>query len=91
MQWRRKPDMAMGENTRKVETIILTNEFIIQGRITIPANMRVSDALNKFLKNQTFIPVTNTTITVIKNGEEVEGNQFILINKEQIVGIIPQD
>jgi len=83
--------MVIGENTRKVEAIILTNEFIIQGKITIPANMRVSDALNKFLKNQTFIPVTDTTITVVKNGEEIEGHQFILINKEQIVGIIPRD
>ena len=83
--------MVMGENTRKVEAIILTNEFIIQGKITIPANMRVSDALNKFLKNQTFIAVTDTTITAIKNGEEIEGHQFILINKEQIVGIIPRD
>ena len=83
--------MAIGENTRKVEAIILTNEFIIQGKITIPANMRVSDALNKFLKNQTFIPVTDTTITAIKNREEIEGHQFILINKEQVVGIIPRD
>ena len=83
--------MVMGENTRKVEAIILTNEFIIQGKITIPANMRVSDALNKFLKNQTFIPVTDTVITAIKNGEEIEGHQFILLNKEQIVGIIPRD
>jgi len=83
--------MAIGENTRKVEAAILTNEFIIQGKITIPANMRVSDALNKFLKNQTFIAITDTTITLVKNGEEVEGHEFILVNKEQIVGIIPLD
>ena len=83
--------MAIGENTRKVEAIILTNEFIIEGKITIPANMRVSDALNKFLKNQTFIPVTDMTITVVKTGEKMEGHEFILINREQIVGIIPHD
>jgi hypothetical protein len=83
--------MPLGENTRKIEATILTNEFIIKGKITIPANMRVSDALNKFLKNQTFIALTDVKIALINGKEELEGNDFMLVNKELVIGIIPED
>ncbi len=83
--------MAIGENTRKVPTLILTDSFIIRGEITVPASMRFSDAINKFLKNQNFIAITNAEITLIYGNTEPEEREFMLINKEQIVAISPND
>jgi hypothetical protein len=83
--------MAIGENTKKINTLILTDSFIIRGEVTVPNTMRFSDAINKFLKNQVFIAVTNAEITLIYGGTKMEERDFILINKDQIVAISPND
>ena len=83
--------MALGENNKKVAVLILTDAFIIKGNVTVPMSMRFSDALNKFLKNQQFIAVTEAEITLIYGGTTLGKRDFILINREQIAGISPND
>ncbi len=83
--------MAITENNRRVSTLILTDSFIIRGEVTVPSSMRFSDAINKFMKNQGFIAVTNAEITLIYGGAKLEERDFILINKEQIVALSPND
>ncbi len=83
--------MTIGENSKKVSVLILTNAFIIRGTVSVPISMRFSDALNKFLKNQQFIAVTNADITLVYGGTSLEERDFMLINKDQIIGISTND
>jgi hypothetical protein len=83
--------MVMGENSKRIHVLMLTDAFIIRGNVTVPTSMRFSDALNKFLKNQQFIAVTDAEITLVYGGTTLEKRDFILINREQIIGISPQD
>ncbi|BAL81022.1 hypothetical protein [Caldisericum exile] len=81
--------MAINPNTKKTEVTILTDAFVIKGFIYVPANMRFSDALNKFLKDIQFLPVVNAEIRAINSNQIVEKRDFILIKKEMIVVISP--
>ncbi len=81
--------MAIGENTKKIKVLILTDAFIIRGDATVPKNMRFSDALNKFLKNQQFMAITNAEITLVYGGTTLEKRDFIMVNREQVIAISP--
>ncbi len=83
--------MALGENSKKVSVLILTDAFIIRGNVTVPVSMRFSDALNKFLKNQQFIAVTEVNITLVYGGTPLKERDFTLVNKDRIIGISPAD
>ncbi|MGB9855785.1 MAG: hypothetical protein ACPLKS_04520 [Caldisericum exile] len=81
--------MAINPNTKKTEVTILTEAFVIKGFVYVPANMRFSDALNKFLKDTQFLPVVDAEIRPINSKEVIEKRDFILIKKEMIVVISP--
>ncbi len=81
--------MAIGENTKKIKVLILTDAFIIRGDATVPRNMRFSDALNKFLKNQQFMAITNAEITLVYGGTMLGKRDFIMVNREQVIAISP--
>ncbi|MGB9793870.1 hypothetical protein [Caldisericum exile] len=81
--------MAINPNTKKTEVTILTEAFVIKGFVYVPANMRFSDALNKFLKETQFLPVVDAEIRSINSKEVIEKRDFILIKKEMIVVISP--
>ncbi|MFU2157741.1 MULTISPECIES: hypothetical protein [Caldisericum] len=81
--------MAINPNTKKTEVTILTEAFVIKGFVYVPANMRFSDALNKFLKDTQFLPVVDAEIRSINSKEVIEKRDFILIKKEMIVVISP--
>ena len=83
--------MAIGENTKKIKVLILTDAFIIRGDATVPKNMRFSDALNKFLKNQQFMAITNAEITLVYGGggTTLKKRDFIMVNREKVIAISP--
>jgi len=83
--------MALGLNTMKLRVLILTEAFIVDGIINIPANMRFSDALNKFMRDRTFLAVTDAEIRPIKGDTEPMKKDFILVNRDLVIGISPSE
>jgi hypothetical protein len=81
--------MAINPNTKKTEVVIVTSDFIIKGFIYVPANMRFSDALNKFLKDVQFLPVVDAELRSINSKELIEKRDFVLVKKELITIISP--
>ncbi len=81
--------MAINPNFKKIEVEILTDRFIIRGFIFVPANIRLSDALNKFLKEAVFIAVTEAEIKIVNSESILIKKDFILVNKEKVISIIP--
>ena len=81
--------MRMGPNTVKIRVLILTTSFIITGTINIPSDMRLSDSLNKFMKDQTFLAVTDAKIKSIRANATPVERDFILVNKNLLIGISP--
>ncbi|MEF3245397.1 MAG: hypothetical protein K6343_05410 [Caldisericaceae bacterium] len=81
--------MAINPNLKKIEVEILTERFIIRGFIFVPANIRLSDALNKFLKETVFIAVTEAEIKIVNSEDIFIKKDFILVNKEKVVSIMP--
>ncbi len=80
--------VPLGPKIRRVEVILLTTNFIIKGKISVPEDMRFSDALNKFLKDTKFLPVIDIEINNLNN-EKIGEADFSLINKELILAIYP--
>ena len=83
--------MVLGTATKKVNVLILTDSFLIKGFITIPTSMRFSDTLNKFLKEQQFLAITDAEIAYVIGEKNIERKEFILVNKDKIVGITPNE
>lgn len=81
--------VPLGPKIRRVEVNILTSSsYIIIGKISVPEEMRFSDALNKFLKDTKFLPVVDIEIRNINN-EKIGESDFSLINKDLIIAIYP--
>ncbi|MGQ9845334.1 MAG: DUF6812 domain-containing protein [Caldisericia bacterium] len=81
--------VTLGPKIRKVEVNILTSgSYIIIGKISVPEEMRFSDALNKFLKDTKFLPVLDIEIRNVNN-EKIGESDFSLINKDLIIAIYP--
>lgn len=81
--------VPLGPKIRRVEVNILTSgSYIIKGKISVPEEMRFSDALNKFLKDTKFLPVVEIEIRNINN-EIIGESDFSLINKDLIIAIYP--
>jgi hypothetical protein len=68
--------------------ILTASNFIIKGKISVPEDMRFSDALNKFLKETKFIPVIELEILDI-NKNLIGKSDFSLVNKDLVVAIYP--
>ncbi len=70
-----------------VDTIIQTSLHTIYGRIYVRADERVSDLLNR---SEAFLAVTDVQI---KNqaGETLFESEFLAINRQEIIWIIPKD
>jgi hypothetical protein len=83
--------MVLGTATKKLNVLILTDSFLIRGDLTVPTNMRFSDALNKFLKEQQFLAITNAEISFVTGDKNIEKKEFLLINKDRVVGIAPNE
>jgi len=83
--------LAVGAPIKKTKVLILTDSFVITGIISVPANMRFSDAINKFLREQQFLAVTDAEISLIYSGVKMERRGFILINKDMLLGISPSE
>jgi hypothetical protein len=81
--------MALGLDTVKMHVLILTQSFIIKGVINVPTNMRFSDALNKFMKDRSFLAITDAEIQPINAAMEIQKVDFILISRERVIGISP--
>lgn len=81
--------MGIGPDTVKIRVLILTTSFVITGTINIPADMRLSDSLNKFMKDQTFLAVTNAKVKAIGSNATSVKMDFILVNKNLLIGISP--
>ena len=81
--------VPIGPKVRRVEVMILTSSnFIIKGKISVPEDMRFSDALNKFLKETKFIPVIELEILDL-NKNLIGKSEFSLINKDLVIAIYP--
>jgi len=81
--------IPLGPKIRRVEVNILTSSnYIIKGKISVPEEMRFSDALNKFLKDTKFLPVVEIEI-INSNNEKIGESDFSLINKDLIIAIYP--
>jgi len=83
--------MVLGLSTVQMHVLILTQSFVIKGVIYIPTNMRFSDALNKFMKDRPFLAITNAEIQSTNTTIELRKVDFILINRERVIGISPTD
>lgn len=81
--------VPLGPKIKKIEVNIVIQNYVIRGKVAVPQNMRFSDAINRFLKDVNFIPVTDVEIKSTKQTEKVIKSDFGLINKSLIVGIFP--
>lgn len=81
--------IPIGPRVRRVGVMILTSSnYMIKGKISVPEDMRFSDALNKFLKETKFIPVIE--LEILDSNQKVIGKgDFSLVNKDLIVAIYP--
>ncbi len=83
--------MALGAMNKRTRVVILTGAFIIKGDVTVPTNMRFSDALNRFLKDLQFLAIVDVETLDSRTGSVLEKRDFMLVNKEQIIAIAPID
>lgn len=81
--------MAISSMTKKLRVVILSSSFIIHGNVTVPSNMRFSDALNRFLKDIQFLAITEVDILDLSTQNTLEKRPFMLVNKDSIIGISP--
>jgi len=81
--------IPIGPKVRRVDVMIITSSnFMIKGKISVPEDMRFSDALNKFLKETKFIPVIE--LEILDSNKNIIGKgDFSLVNKDLIVAIYP--
>ena len=70
-----------------VDTIIQTSLHTIHGRIYVRADERVSDVLNR---SEIFLAVTDVLI-FNQAGEKLYETDFLAINRQEIIWIIPKD
>jgi len=83
--------VPIGPKVRKIEVNIVIQNYVVKGKVAVPQNMRFSDAINRFLKDVNFIPVTDVEIKSTMQTEKVAKADFGLINKSLIVGIFPTE
>lgn len=70
-----------------VEVVIQTNSQTIRGTIHVRPNARVKDELNG---QERFVAVTGAVVYNTMN-EEIHRSNFLLINSDHIIWIIPEE
>jgi len=48
-------------------------------------------SLNKFLKEQQFLAITDAEISFVTGDKNIGKKEFLLINKDRVVGITPSE
>ncbi len=71
----------------RVEVVILTNRFRIEGMAHFFQKTRVSDFLNR--PDVAFIPMTEVVLSTLE-GRELSRHMFMCVNKSEIVLLTPR-
>ncbi len=77
------------EKKIKLEAIIFTDIFKIEGSIYIVPGERVSDFMTS-ANGSKFIPVTDARIFEIGSSSLLQKTEFLSLNKEKIVTLLPK-
>jgi len=82
--------MAINPQTKRVKVmLIIEDTFSIEGFVYVPPNMRISDAMNKFLRETQFLPVVEAEIKLLTTNTILEKRDFILVAKDKILVLAP--
>lgn len=75
-------------STEELDVLLLTREGLIEGRIHIHPDRRLSDELNNV--NMQFLAITDATVRD-PAGSLLYKTHFLALNKNSIVWVIPND
>lgn len=78
---------GMGIRKERVEVVVLTHRFRIEGTAHFFQKTRVSDFLNR--PDIAFIPMTEAVVYTLE-GQEVSRHVFLCVNKAEIVLLTPR-
>lgn len=71
---------------QKVQVIVLTTAYRLEGEIYVEGGANLMDELNKVRE---FVPLHNATIFDPVNGQALDKLEFIAVNKPQVLMIAP--
>jgi hypothetical protein len=71
-----------------VVVIIQTTQNVIHGTVHIRPGLRLKDELND--QNERFLAVTDLTVSSLEK-VELYRSKFMIVNREQIVWVIPEE
>ena len=76
---------------RPVPVIIQTLQNTIRGSVHVRPDERVKDELNTVTERDRFLAVTDAVICNNLNEEELYRTNFLVVNVDQIVWILPEE
>ncbi|MBE7558112.1 hypothetical protein HS125_03850 [bacterium] len=79
---------ALGMKKERVEVVVLTHRFRIEGTAHFFQKTRVSDFLNR--PDVAFIPMTEVVLSTLE-GRELSRHMFMCVNKSEIVLLAPRE
>ena len=78
----------MEEHRNKMEVIIFTVNYVINGEISITKGTRLTDYLDESKHSNEFIPVTNSIVSN-KDRNELYKSKFLNVSRNYMELIIP--
>ena len=72
----------------KMNVIIMTESFQIEGTVYLIPRARLSDFMNR--PDTPFIPMTNVTVNTLQGGEYIK-TEFLSLNKSKVTFISVKD
>ena len=70
------------------EVVILTEHYKIEGEIHLIEGERITDFVRTV--DSTFLPITNVTLSSVKDGQVIYKTEFLSLNRDTISIIIPK-
>ena len=70
------------------EVVIFTESYKIEGEIHLIEGERITDFVRTV--DSTFLPITNVTLSTVKNGQFLYKTEFLSLNRDKISIIMPR-
>ena len=82
--------MALRVEKSKIEAVIYTQQYRIEGEVYGPLNSRFTDYMNAEIRHG-FIPITNGRVYSMPEGKLLYKTPFLNVNKNFIIMAIPEE
>ena len=82
--------MALRVEKSKIEAVIYTQQYRIEGEVYVPVDSRFTDYMNAEIRHG-FIPITNARVYSMTEGKLLYKPPFLNVNKNFIIMAIPEE